>query len=84
MFGFVVLAWFGLSQLMESKLAIRSGVRGYDKVEEYDPIERAKRLAAARPAAVSSLDDELRSMQAQLDINNFTYKPVPRTDDDDE
>lgn len=82
MFGFVVVCWFGLSQLVDSKLKIRSGVRGYQKVEEYDPIERMKRLATG--PAVSSLEQELKTMQHEVDINNFTYKPVPRTDDEDE
>lgn len=86
MFGFVVVAWFGLSQLMESKLRIRSGVRGYDKVEEYDPMQRMKRLATgpAVDTTLSSLEDELKAIHQQVDINNFDYKPVPRTDDDDE
>lgn len=84
MFGFVVVAWLGLSQLMESKLQIRHGARGYDKVEEYDPIERMKRLATG-PAVdtMPSLEDELKSIHSKVDINNFSYKPVPRTDDDD-
>eukprot|EP00879_Flechtneria_rotunda_P001301 GHRR01001451.1.p3 GENE.GHRR01001451.1~~GHRR01001451.1.p3 ORF type:complete len:101 (+),score=32.26 GHRR01001451.1:384-686(+) len=79
MFGFVVFAWLGLSQLMESKLRIRGSVRGYDKVEEYDPMERMKRLATG--PAVSSLEDEHKHMQKTVDIHNFVYKPVPRTDD---
>ncbi|GBF97000.1 hypothetical protein Rsub_09797 [Raphidocelis subcapitata] len=44
MFGFVVLCWYGLDQLMASKLKIRQTVRGYDKVEEYDPAEAMRRL----------------------------------------
>jgi hypothetical protein len=54
-------------------------------VEEYDPIERMKRLASG-PAADSmpSLEDELRTITAKVDIHKFDYKPVPRTDDDDE
>jgi hypothetical protein len=39
----------------------QSGVRGYQKVEEYDPIERMKRLATG--PAVSSLEQELKTMQ---------------------
>lgn len=61
------------------------GARGYDKVEEYDPIERMKRLATG-PAVDSmpSLEDELRTLHKTVDINKFDYKPVPRTDGDDE
>jgi cytochrome c oxidase assembly protein subunit 16 len=85
MFGFVVFAWWGLSQLMESKLQIRHGARGYDKVEEYDPIERMKRLATG-PAVDSmpSIEDELKAIHSKVDIHKFDYKPVPRTDNDDE
>lgn len=60
----------------------QSGVRGYDKVEEYDPMERMKRLATG--PAVSSLEEELKHMQTTVNIQDFEYKPVPRTDDDDE
>jgi hypothetical protein len=56
-------------------------VRGYESVEEYDPIERMKRLAAAGPA-VKSLDDELQDMHSRVDFKNFDYKPVPRTEDE--
>lgn len=61
------------------------GARGYDKVEEYDPIERMKRLATG-PAVDSmpSLEDELRTIHAKVDINKFDYKPVPRTADDND
>lgn len=54
-------------------------------MEEYDPIERMKRLATG-PAADSmpSLEDELTSIRRSVDINRFDYKPVPRTDDDDD
>lgn len=64
---------------------LQHGARGYDKVEEYDPIERMKRLATG-PAVDSmpSLEDELRTIKSSVDINKFDYKPVPRTDDDDE
>lgn len=64
---------------------MQHGARGYDKVEEYDPIERMKRLATG-PAVDSmpSLEDELKSIKSAVDIHNFTYKPVPRTDDEDE
>lgn len=67
---------FGLTQ---------HGARGYDKVEEYDPIERMKRLATG-PAVDSmpSIEDELKAIHSKVDINKFDYKPVPRTDDDDE
>lgn len=61
---------------------MQSGVRGYDKVEEYDPIERMKRLATG--PAVSSLEDELKHMQEHVDIKNFDYKPVPRQPDDED
>lgn len=67
---------------LHSVLLTQSGVRGYDKVEEYDPIERMKRLATG--PAVSSLEDELKHMQDHLDIKNFDYKPVPRQPDEDE
>eukprot|EP00775_Hariotina_reticulata_P012989 gene12989-13118_t len=79
MFGFVVVAWWGLSQLVDSKLRIRGSVRGYDKVEEYDPMQRMKRLAT-EPAVHSmpSLEEELQQMHKNVDIHNFTYKPVPR------
>lgn len=46
MFGFVVVAWFGLEQLIDSKLRIRAGVRGHDRLEEIDPLERMRRMAA--------------------------------------
>lgn len=61
------------------------GARGYDKVEEYDPIERMKRLATG-PAVDSmpSLEDELRTIHAKVDIHKFDYKPVPRTDGDND
>jgi hypothetical protein len=39
----------------------QTGVRGYQKVEEYDPMERMKRLATG--PAVSSLEEELKTMQ---------------------
>lgn len=42
---------------------LQSGVRGYQKVEEYDPIERMKRLATG--PAVSSLEEELKHMQVR-------------------
>lgn len=57
-------------------------MRGYEKVEEYDPMQRMKRLASG--PAVSSLEEELKDMQARVDIHNFSYKPVPRTPDEDE
>lgn len=43
-----------------------------------------KRLATG-PAVdtMPSLEDELKSIHSKVDINNFSYKPVPRTDDDD-
>lgn len=61
---------------------VQSGVRGYDKVEEYDPMERMKRLATG--PAVSSLEEELKHMQKTVDVHDFEYKPVPRTDGEDE
>lgn len=60
----------------------QNSVRGYDKVEEYDPMERMKRLATG--PAVSSLEQELKHMQETVNIKDFEYKPVPRTDDHDE
>jgi hypothetical protein len=51
MFGFVVVAWFGLEQLIDSKLRIRAGVRGHDRLEEHDPLERLRRMAAATPSS---------------------------------
>jgi len=51
MFGFVVVAWFGLEKLMDSKLKIRAGVRGHERLEEHDPLERLRRMAAAAPDA---------------------------------
>jgi hypothetical protein len=42
-------------------IAPQTGVRGYQKVEEYDPMERMKRLATG--PAVSSLEEELKTMQ---------------------
>ncbi|KIZ01964.1 hypothetical protein MNEG_5997 [Monoraphidium neglectum] len=116
MFGFVLLCWYGLDQLVSSKLKIRQSVRGYDKVEEYDPIERLRRLEGARggggsgggggnssghgsndsgsgpgkqpgaaaPSALASLEEELAALQASLKIDDFDYKPVPRTVDDEE
>lgn len=44
-----------------------------------------KRLATG-PAVDSmpSLEDELRTIRAKVDIHKFEYKPVPRTDDDDD
>lgn len=51
MFGFVVVAWFGLEQLIDSKLRIRAGVRGHDRLEEHDPLERLRRMAAEAPDA---------------------------------
>lgn len=56
-------------------------------MEEYDPIERMKRLAsqgANSGASTTSLKEELQQLQGEVDIHNFTYKPVPRTDDEDE
>jgi hypothetical protein len=54
MFGFVVVAWFGLEQLIDSKLRIRAGVRGHDKLEEYDPLERLRRMATTTKATTES------------------------------
>jgi hypothetical protein len=34
--------------------------------------------------AASSLQEELAALQREVDIHNFTYKPVPRTDDDED
>ncbi|KAI8467668.1 MAG: hypothetical protein J3K34DRAFT_523553 [Monoraphidium minutum] len=116
MFGFVLVCWYGLDQLMSSKLKIRQSVRGYDKVEEYDPLERLRRLeggggggkgsgggkggngapAAARgggsaaapggggAGGLSSLEEELAAMTRGVDIHNFEYKPVPRSNEDEE
>lgn len=44
-----------------------------------------KRLATG-PAVDSmpSLEDELRTIHAKVDINKFDYKPVPRTADDND
>lgn len=82
MFGFVVLCWYGLDQLMTSKLKIRQSVRGYDKVEEYDPIERLRRLegttggAAARSVGARGRQaagagpggsDDVKSLEAELE-----------------
>lgn len=60
--------------------ASQGSVRGYESVEEYDPIERMKRLAAG--PAVKSLEEELQDMHSRVDIKNFDYKPVPRTEDE--
>ncbi|KAF6251224.1 hypothetical protein COO60DRAFT_657541 [Scenedesmus sp. NREL 46B-D3] len=68
--------------LLQPRGCHQSGARGYQKVDEYDPMERMKRLATG--PAVSSLQEELTTMQHEVDINNFTYKPVPRTDEEEE
>lgn len=61
----------------------QSGIRGHDSVEEYDPIERMRRMSGAN-TAVTSLEEELKELHAKHDIHHFDYKPVPRTDEDDE
>jgi hypothetical protein len=56
-------------------------VRGYDPVEEHDPMERLKRLATG--PAIKSLEDELKDVHSQVNIHDFDYKPVPRTEDEE-
>lgn len=65
--------------------------KGLDALEEMDPVERMRqrygldsnnqRSLGSQP--VRSLEDELKTLQETLDINNFDYKPVPRTDDEE-
>jgi hypothetical protein len=50
-----------LMRFFSQSCAPQTGVRGYQKVEEYDPMERMKRLATG--PAVSSLEEELKTMQ---------------------
>jgi len=63
----------------------QGSVRGYDMVEEYDPMQRMKRLAT-EPAVHSmpSLEEELQQMHKEVDIRNFTYKPVPRMPEEED
>ena len=56
-------------------------VRGYDAVEEHDPMERLKKLATG--PAIKSLEDELKDVHSQVNIHDFDYKPVPRTEDEE-
>ena len=65
--------------------------KGLDALEEMDPVERMRqrygldsnnqRSLGSQP--VRSLEDELKTLQETLDINNFDYKPVPRTEDEE-
>lgn len=59
----------------------QGSVRGYENVDEYDPMERLKKLATG--PAVKSLEDELKEVQHRVNIHDFDYKPVPRTEEDD-
>lgn len=54
--------------LLQTRGCHQSGVRGYQKVDEYDPMERMKRLATG--PAVSSLQEELTTMQVGLSSSN--------------
>jgi hypothetical protein len=63
---------------------MQSGISGYQKVDEYDPMEAARqRSGSAALGDITSLDDELREVQQKVDIHNFDYVAVPRDDDDE-
>jgi hypothetical protein len=68
-----------------SLACLQSGINGYQKVEEYDPMEAVRqRSGSAALEDITSLDDELRAVHQKVDIHNFDYVPVPRDDEDEE
>jgi hypothetical protein len=62
--------------------ALQKSVRSYEAVEEHDPLEQLR--AHARSTKITSLEEEYEQFTKQVDINDFEYKAVPRTEEDDD
>ena len=69
-----------------------------DAVDEMDPLERMRRRfgldaaaaateqhrsKSAPPIPIPSLEEELKKVQSTINIKEFDYIPVPRTEDED-
>jgi len=89
-FAFIIASWYGLSSLVQNKRDLGSATRGLDSVEEMDPVERMRRRyrisesESKGSVPIPSLEDELNSVQKSINIYDFDYKPVPRTEEEEE
>ncbi|KAG1663397.1 hypothetical protein FOA52_011675 [Chlamydomonas sp. UWO 241] len=84
---FMVAGWFGIMTLQQSKRDIRAVTRGLDAVEESDPLERMRAAYGIgathekKPAVrVSTIQEELENVKKKIDLSDFEYVPVPRTE----
>mmetsp|Transcript_4547 Transcript_4547/g.7756 ORF Transcript_4547/g.7756 Transcript_4547/m.7756 type:complete len:109 (+) Transcript_4547:205-531(+) len=91
-FGFLIVGWYGLASVIQSKRELRGASKGIGAVEEMDPMERMRRRynigagageSAASEPEMSSLEDELKDTLSKMDLRTFEYKPVPRTAEED-
>mmetsp|Transcript_7306 Transcript_7306/g.18108 ORF Transcript_7306/g.18108 Transcript_7306/m.18108 type:complete len:106 (-) Transcript_7306:1694-2011(-) len=88
--GFMIAGWFGLATVVQSKRDVRNATRGIDLMEELDPMERMRRrygleggdTAATSKPEISSLEEELEATLKKINLKDFEYMPVPRTDDE--
>ena len=71
----------------------QTATRGLDPVEELDPLERMRKRYGLDAAAeqrrlqqsvpIPSLEEELLKTQREVNIKDFDYVPVPRTEDEE-